>query len=37
MDRGAWWTVVCGLAKRVGHNLVTKQQTTDTALGDREN
>ena len=34
MDRGAWWTLVCGVAKeldththkRIGHNLVTKQQ-----------
>ena len=27
MDRRAWWAVVCGLgAKRVRHNLATKQQ-----------
>ena len=26
MDRGAWWATVQGVAKRVGHDLVTKQQ-----------
>ena len=26
MDRGAWWAAVHEVAKRVGHNLVTKQQ-----------
>ena len=26
MDRGAWWAIVRGFAKRVKHNLVTKQQ-----------
>ena len=26
MDRGAWWAIVRGFAKRVRHNLVTKQQ-----------
>ena len=26
MDRGAWWATVHGIAKRVGHNLATKQQ-----------
>ena len=25
MDRGAWWTIVCGL-QRFGHDLATKQQ-----------
>ena len=25
MDRGDWWTIVYGVAKRVGHDLVTKQ------------
>ena len=24
MDRGAWWAVICGATKRIGHNLVTK-------------
>ena len=26
MDRGAWQATVYGVAKRVGHDLVTKQQ-----------
>ena len=26
MDRGAWWATVHGGHKRIGHNLVTKQQ-----------
>ena len=26
MDRGTWWATVHGVAKRVGHDLVTKQQ-----------
>ena len=26
MDRGAWWAMVHGVAKRVRYNLVTKQQ-----------
>ena len=26
MDRGAWHATVHGVAKRVGHNLATKQQ-----------
>ena len=26
MDRGAWWAIVHAFAKRVRHNLVTKQQ-----------
>ena len=26
MDRGAWWAVVYGCQKRVGHGSVTKQQ-----------
>ena len=26
MNRGAWWAVVHGVAKRVRHDLVTKQQ-----------
>ena len=27
MDRGDWWATVHGVAKRVRHNLVTKQQS----------
>ena len=26
MDRGAWQAMVHGVAKRVGHNLLTKQK-----------
>ena len=26
MDRGAWWATVHGVTKRVGHELLTKQQ-----------
>ena len=26
MDRGVWWATVHGVRKKVGHNLVTKQQ-----------
>jgi hypothetical protein len=26
MDRGAWWAIVHGLAKRAGHNLAVIQQ-----------
>ena len=26
MNRGAWWAIVHGGHKRVGHDLVTKQQ-----------
>ena len=26
MDRGAWWAIVHGIAKRAGHNLAVKQQ-----------
>ena len=25
VDRGAWWATVHGVAKRVGHDLATKQ------------
>ena len=25
MDRGAWWAIVHGVAKRVGHDLATTQ------------
>ena len=27
MDRGSWWAAVHEVTKRVGHDLVTKQQT----------
>ena len=35
MDRGAWWAPLQSMgSRRVGHNLVTKQQqSTDMALG----
>ena len=26
MDRGVWWSIVHGVAKRVRHDLMTKQQ-----------
>ena len=26
MDRGAWWAIFHGVAKRVGYNLAAKQQ-----------
>ena len=26
MDKGAWWSTVHGVAKRIGRNLSTKQQ-----------
>ena len=26
MDRGAWWAIDYGVAKRVRHDLMTKQQ-----------
>ena len=26
MDRGAWWATLSGVAKRVAHDLATKQQ-----------
>ena len=30
MDRGAWPATFHGVAKRVGHNLATKQQQTNS-------
>ena len=30
MDKGGWWTTVHGVAKRIGHRLVTKQQKSNT-------
>ena len=32
MGRGAWWAVVHGVAKRVGHKLATKQQVNITVF-----
>ena len=26
MDKGAWWATVCGVTKRLRHDLVTKHQ-----------
>ena len=30
MDREAWWATVYGAAKRVGRDLVTEQQVTES-------
>ena len=26
MDKGVWWAIVHGITKKIGHDLVTKQQ-----------
>ena len=35
MDRGAWWAIVHGVALRVGHDWVTKQNTTKASHRNR--